>query len=165
MLLAVDVYYRQHEAQVAGILFGGWTDAQPLEVVSCCVSAPPEYQPGEFFRRELPCILSLLEIIDFKLDTIIIDGFVFLDGISTPGLGKHLYDALNAQVPIIGVAKSPFKGISDHFALRRGQSLRPLYVTCEGLTLDEAKPKILSMHGDYRIPTLLKLADAASRTI
>jgi deoxyribonuclease V len=165
MLIAIDVYYRQHEARVAGVLFDDWMDAQPLEVISCAVNAPPEYQPGEFFRRELPCILSLLEIIDFKLETIIIDGFVFLDGTDNPGLGKHLYDALNAKVPIIGVAKSPFKGITDHFALTRGQSLRPLYVTCEGLALDQAKTKILSMHGNYRIPTLLKLADTASRAI
>jgi deoxyribonuclease V len=169
MLLAVDVYYRQQEAQVAGVLFNDWTDAQPLKVIVCSVQEPAEYRPGEFFRRELPCILSLLELVDeainCKLQTIIIDGFVFLNEFRKPGLGKHLYDALNASIAIIGVAKSPFKGIADHYVLKRGHSLRPLYVTCEGISLPEAKANILSMHGDYRMPTLLKLADTASRRI
>jgi len=163
MILAVDVQYSVTQAVVAGVAFHNWLDEAPaMEVVSCLdVSAP--YQPGQFYRRELPCILRLLQEHALRPDIIVIDGFVFLDGCCRAGLGKWLYDALAGEVPVIGMAKNPFKGIGAEFEIFRGRSKKALYVTATGVELDLAKGWIRSMHGDDRMPTLLKRVDRMCR--
>ena len=163
MKLAVDVDYRFDKARVGGVFFEDWQDTQETLLVSTIVDKIEDYVPGQFFRRELPCIEALLKEHALKPELIIIDGFVFLDGMSRAGLGKHLYDALNQKIPIIGVAKNPFKDIPKRFELLRGQSKTPLYVTATGLPQDETIAHITAMAGDYRIPTLLKKADAHCR--
>jgi len=45
----------------------------------------------------------------------------------------------------------------------RGQSTNPLYITSEGIELEKSADLILNMHGDYRIPTLLKKVDQLCR--
>ncbi len=92
-----------------------------------------------------------------------IDGFVFLDGHSTPGLGKYLYDALEHKTSVIGVAKNPFMDIEKKYRVFRGNSRKPLYVTSIGIDLAAAQQHIKNMHGWYRIPTLLKEVDQLSR--
>lgn len=163
MLLAVDVHYESRVASVAGVSFRSWQDAEPANIFKIKVKTPSDYQPGAFYRRELPCVLTLIESCQLSPETIIIDGFVYLDKSLTPGLGKHLFDELAGRANVIGVAKSHYKGISHDFEIFRGRSTRPLYVTSEGLALEDAKRCVASMHGKYRIPTLLKIADQESR--
>lgn len=163
MLLAVDVQYEANKAFVAGVSFENWEDEKAGQVFKTVVEEPGEYQPGEFYRRELPCILALLDKFKLAPQTIVVDGFVYLDGTSQPGLGKHLYEALHGTASVIGVAKSAYQGISDQFALLHGGSLRPLYVTCVGMELAEAMGHIQAMHGKFRMPTLLKLVDTVCR--
>ena len=81
---------------------------------------------------------------------------------SRPGLGQHLFNALNGRTPVIGVAKSRFKG-SSGIEVFRGGSKQPLYVTSAGVDLQKASEKIKRMHGNYRIPTLLKRVDLLAR--
>ena len=45
----------------------------------------------------------------------------------------------------------------------RGESKNPLFITSEGIAVDEAAKLIQSMHGEFRIPTMLKLVDQLSR--
>ena len=99
-----------------------------------------------------------------KPDTIFIDGFVYLGSDMRPGLGKHLFDALEGETVVIGVAKSPFVGASTSSETYRGGSKRPLYVTAAGIDQDQAKRIVEAMAGAYRVPTLLKLADTESRS-
>jgi hypothetical protein len=73
--------------------------------VSVVPSVEP-YVPGEFYRRELPCILRVLETISESIDVIVVDGYVWLEG-TRPGLGAHLFDTLGTKVAIICVAKDP----------------------------------------------------------
>jgi len=164
MILAVDVHYKDQKALVAGVLFKNWDDDHPCEVFMSTVSNMEKYEPGEFYKRELPCILKLLGEHDIKPDCIVIDGFVYLDGVGKAGLGKHLYDALKGGVNVIGVAKKPFKDISDSFAVYRGKSDKPLYVTSEGIEIDTAKELVATMSGRFRMPTLLKKVDQVCRT-
>jgi deoxyribonuclease V len=96
-------------------------------------------------------------------DLIVIDGYVYLDGAEKAGLGKHLFDALDRKVGIIGVAKNPFKYISADFAVYRGRSKKPLYVTAAGVPVALAKRRVATMRGAFRVPTLLKEADRVSR--
>ena len=81
-----------------------------------------------------------------------------------PGLGKFLYDALGGEVIVIGVAKTAFRGIPPLYQLFRGGSKRPLYVTAAGVHLDLAKDFIRSMHGEHRLPTMLKRVDRAQQS-
>lgn len=161
MLLAVDVHYRTDRAIAAGILFDSWSSSHPVRIFRSEVKKVREYVPGEFYKRELPCILTLIREHALSPGTIIIDGYVYLDGVSTPGLGKHLYDTLNGAARVVGVAKNSLPGIGRDHEILRGSSSRPLYVTAAGMPLARAKERILSMHGSHRIPTLLKIVDQA----
>lgn len=163
MILAVDVDYKNTTAHIAGVAFTAWQDTEPLAIYSSSLAGIENYVPGEFFKRELPCILTLLAEHSLKPECIVIDGYVYLDGVEKPGLGKHLHDALKQKISVIGVAKQPFKDIPEFCEVYRGHSKKPIYVTVEGVLLDDAKHHICSMHGKFRIPVLLKMADQACR--
>lgn len=164
MILALDVDYRGNEAMVAGLAFEDWSDANESAQYVCRVDEVQEYVPGQFYRRELPCLLALLHKFELQPEIIVIDGFVFLDGESRAGLGKYLYDALGGKVTVIGVAKTSFAGIGEAYALRRGDSIKPLYITVAGDTVAVAREAIAAMHGQFRVPTLLKKVDHLCRT-
>ncbi len=163
MILAIDVQYSSDTAFVAGVTFSKWEAESPDKEYVSVLHHIEAYEPGSFYKRELPCILKLIEEHDLQPATIIVDGYVFLDGNQKPGLGKHLYDSLNAQVEVIGVAKKAFAGIDQEHELNRGESRKPLYVTTSG-ELDAAKEKISVMFGQNRIPVLLKRADQLCRS-
>lgn len=162
-ILAVDVHYKDRHATVAGLLFDDWYDKVERDTCASIVREVKDYVPGQFYRRELPCILKLLGEHQLTPTIIVIDGFVFLDGVYKPGLGKHLYDALKGNAAIIGVAKNAYKGIPKQCEVYRGRSKKPLYVTSVGVELDLARQYIKLMHGKYRIPTLLKKVDQLSK--
>lgn len=163
MILAVDVHYQDQTASVAGVVFDDWSDQAAKTIVKSTVQAVAAYEPGQFYKRELPCVLKLIEEHNLTPDYIVIDGYVYLDANNRAGFGVHLHQALAKRVPVIGVAKNPFKGISSAFELYRGSSKRPLYITSIGISPEAAKNCIHSMHGEHRMPVLLKLADSACR--
>ena len=162
MILAIDVQYSENTAFVAGITFGTWLSEAPENEYISVLNDVAEYEPGNFYKRELPCILKLIEEHGIKPDTIVVDGYVYLDGESRPGLGKYLYDALKDECEIIGVAKRSFSGIGVSHEVLRGQSVKPLFITTTG-QLDTAKENIAKMFGEHRIPVLLKRADQLCR--
>ncbi len=164
MILCVDVDYRDgNSAAAAGVAFVNWLDKRPAAEYTAHIDKVEEYVPGAFYKRELPCILSVLDKVDQKIDTIIIDGYVWLGNDRAPGLGEHLSRALNHGVPIIGVSKSKFRNAPEITEIRRGASNRPLYITARGMDLEDAKMRILNMHGEHRLPALIKLADRLCR--
>jgi len=161
MIAAFDVHYmKNHRASVAAVLFSDYSTAVPKNVYRQIVPVSAGYIPGEFYKRELPCILSLLEQIDQILDEMLIDGYVWLG--HRPGFGQHLFESLNRKVPVIGVAKSEFAGTSAEEVFR-GTSRRPLYITATGMDPKKAAKKIRIMHGPHRIPTLLRQVDLIAR--
>ena len=162
-ILAIDVDYREQSAKVAGVLFEQWHSATPCQTVTSYINEIQEYIPGQFYKRELPCIKQLLREHSMHPDIIVIDGFVYLDGKEKLGLGGHLYQEFNQAFPVIGVAKNPFKDIGKEYELLRGDSRKPLYITSAGISREKAKQCISSMHGEFRFPTLLKLVDTACR--
>lgn len=163
MILAVDVHYSADKATVAGVIFENWSDEAPQKEYVSLMAGVAGYEPGRFFKRELPCLLKLIADYALKPDCIIVDGYVFLDGHSTAGLGKHLYDALNGEAVVVGVAKKPFKDIEAGYEVYRGTSRSPLYVTAIGIELAQAKARVREMHGSHRLPTLLKRVDQLCR--
>jgi len=163
LILAVDVDYDNNHGFAAGVGFENWTDEFITSSFTSYIEQVSDYIPGQFYKRELPCILKLLTEHNLAPATIVIDGYVYLDGSSSPGLGKYLYDALQYRVKIIGVAKKPFLGVTAEHEIVRGASKRPLYVTCAGEPLNIAKQRVVSMHGVHRIPTVLKKVDQLCR--
>ena len=163
MILAVDVDYRTVGAVAAGVLFAQWADSKPLNELRVPVSQVEAYKPGEFYKRELPCIMSILNTFTTLPEFMIIDGHVYLDRDGKGGLGKHLFDAIGRKSVVIGVAKSRFKDTPKEAELFRAGSRRALYVTAAGTDISTAKQNISQMHGPYRLPTLLKHVDRLSR--
>ncbi len=162
MLLAVDVHYSEETGYVAGVGFHSWTDQSAITTYSSTVTNIAAYTPGQFYKRELPCITQLLEKHALTPAIIIVDGYVHLPG-GKAGLGKHLFDSLQGAYPIIGVAKNLFPGTHPRHELLRGSSQRPLYITSEGIATNEAKKHIAEMFGQNRIPALLKQVDRLAR--
>lgn len=163
MILAVDVYYGDNTAVSAGVLFNHWSDCKPTDELVAEISNLEPYIPGEFYRRELPCILAILKQLQKLPEYVIIDGYVYLGKNKKPGLGKHLYDVLQEDTAVIGVAKTYFQDTPLEATLYRGKSKRPVYVTAVGLTNELAKQFILEMCGENRIPILLKTVDQICR--
>jgi deoxyribonuclease V len=166
MIFAFDVAYNENNiAQAAGIGFHHWSDEHPAEVHSEFVIGLEAYTPGEFYKRELPCIEKLLDKIErSQIGLVIIDGFVFLDNDGRPGLGAHVYEVLGGSIPVIGVAKTLFANNTKNVReVLRGESLKPLYVSSIGVDVESAAVNIQNMHGKFRIPTLLKKLDQITK--
>ena len=161
MIACVDVHYRDPTAVAACVLFQAWSDDKPMSETIVEIREVRPYVSGEFFRRELPCLLAVLRAINERPQSVIIDGYVWL-GDERPGLGAHLYAALDFQAAVIGVAKTKLENAKSREVLR-GRSLSPLYVTAAGMNLAGAAHHIQEMHGEFRIPTLLKRVDQLSR--
>lgn len=164
MLLALDVHYRNNTTKAVGVLFN-WNDKEPKETVIAYIDNVEDYIPGEFYKRELPCLLKIIDKIDItQLEAIIIDGYVYIDNEKNYGLGGILWETLNKQIPIIGVAKTAFyKNKETVIAVTRGESIKPLFVSAIGFDLNQAALNIKQMYGAYRIPDVLKQLDTETK--
>ena len=162
MKCCLDVDYRADHAVAAGLLFAEWGDATPTQELVARIDQIEPYVPGQFYRRELPCLLAVLSKSPTPVDLIVVDGYVWLDAREKPGLGAHLYTALENKIPVVGVAKKPFHSAAAQEVCRTGSD-KPLYVTAVGITIAEAAAAVAQMHGDHRIPTLLKRVDQLCR--
>ncbi|MBL6447824.1 endonuclease V [Fulvivirga sp. 29W222] len=165
MILAFDTYYRGDSAKTVAVAFEHWGAQEPSKIYHEFIKGVKEYEPGQFYKRELPCILSLFQKIDIKqLEAIVVDGYVVLNDSGKPGLGGHLYERLDGEFPVIGVAKSNFAKLqTNKMEVCRGKSLNPLYITSKGIALIKAADHIRGMHGDFRMPALLKVLDQETR--
>lgn len=163
MILTTDVFYSDGTAVAVGILHRTWeTDAVERTIVEQVDQVAP-YEPGAFYKRELPCLMRLLDDVDHTLEAVIVDGYATLGPARLPGLGWHLHERMGGSSPVVGVAKSEFAETPEECRVFRGLGRQPLYVTAIGMPLDLAKARIAGMHGPHRIPTLLKLADRLGR--
>ncbi len=163
MIACTDVYYGASEAIASCLLFRDWPDDHACFQVTEQIEKPAPYQPGRFYRRELPGLLSVLGRLAETPEVIVIDGYVWLGDEFHPGLGSYLYEALGGTAAIIGVAKTLFQIGPAVRPIKRGKSSRPLYVTAAGIDLNEAAERVVELHGDFRIPTLLKKVDRLCR--
>ena len=130
MILALDVHYREIEAKTVGVLFH-WENAEPVEVLIEYIKEVADYISGEFYKRELPCLMQVIEKIDINsIEAIIIDGYIYVDNEKSYGLGGKLYEKLGNKIPVIGVAKTPFFTNKETVKeINRGKSKNPLYIS------------------------------------
>lgn len=159
MILAIDVYYIGDTAKAVGVLFD-WKDQTPQQVLTAHLNGIEGYVPGEFYKRELPCLLEIIEQVDIStLAAILVDGHVYISEMEY-GLGGKLYEILNQKIPIIGVAKNSFHANRTTVKeVYRGESSKPLYVSAIGIDLDEVTESIKAMKGAFRMPDILKKLD------
>ena len=166
-IVCFDVYYYREYAKACCIVF----KTEPEERVICqyCTKISPvnEYISGEFYKRELPCILAVLDEVKEgigleKISLALVDGFVLLDK-GKKGLGAYLYEALKERLPVIGVAKTPYKGSESCLKIYRGQSKNPLFISSMGIDIDSAARFVMGLGGKNRIPDMLKRVDRLTR--
>lgn len=167
MILAFDVYYYENKAKSVAIQFEKWTDSLENAVFIEYIEPIAAYEPGLFYKRELPCMMKILEKIDLDtIEIIVIDGYVFLDDAGKWGLGAYLYEAIGQKIPVIGVAKTNFaNNILNVRKVLRGESKNPLYISAIAIDLEKAANWVQNMFGEFRIPKLLKDLDKITKEI
>jgi deoxyribonuclease V len=161
-MACLDVFYRELEATSACVLFNEWPDSKPAGEIVRRVSPITPYEPGNFYRRELPCLLDILAELPQAPELVIVDAYVWLDSVGRPGLGARLHAELGGRIPVIGVAKSHLQG-APAIPVIRGKSRSPLFVSSAGIEPREAALRIAQMDGQFRIPTLLRRVDRLCR--
>ncbi len=168
MIYCFDTYYHTDYANTAVVGIEDWSACEPSFELSDTIYNVKEYESGAFYKRELPCLLSIINKINLNpsKDILVIDGYVVLSDGGKLGLGGHLYHELNRKIPVIGVAKNNFFQLNNlKKEIYRGQSKKPLFITSLGYDLQKASERIMTMHGNFRIPTLLKLVDQRCRRL
>ena len=161
MFAAADVQYLPTgEARAALVLAGDATFATITTEKVVMVAEVVPYVPGEFWRRELPCLRAVLDGVA-GLSLLVVDGYVDLDPSGRAGLGARA--AAEFGVPVIGVAKTRFATATHAVEVRRGGAARPLYVTATGLAAAEAADLVRAMAGRHRMPDGLRRVDALAR--
>jgi len=161
VLACVDVHYESTRAAAACLLFRRFDDSRGTTRFLAKIDEVQPYEPGAFYRRELPPILRVLSLVDVPIELVIVDSYVWL-GKDRPGLGAHLHQALQGRVTVLGVAKTRFSG-APCVEVLRGTSTKPLFVSAQGMTNEEAVARVRAMHGRHRIPTLLGEVDRLAR--
>ena len=160
--MAVDVHYlRSGGALAAAVVAADALFSQVLAGHIAVVPEVPRYQPGEFYRRELPPLRAVLGGIG-GLGLLVVDGYADLDPGGWPGLGAHAHTEFS--IPVIGVAKPAFATAAHAVAVLRGISARPLLVTAAGMPRAGAAELVRRMAGRFRVPDALRRAGALART-
>lgn len=160
----MDVYYQESRANAASIVFIEGKDEDILAEYSAQLGSINEYIPGQFYKRELPCLLHVFRHIQERINLIIIDGFVSLEE-GRKGLGAYLFEALKGNIPVIGVAKKYYHGAKEYLEVLRGKSKRPLFVSSIGVDLAKSAKLIQGLKGLGRVPDILRKTDKLTRAI
>jgi deoxyribonuclease V len=167
MIACIDVDYDEDPAgttaTAACVVIPTWTADKPAAEYVRKLDGVAQYMPGQFYKRELPCVLAVLELVAETVELIVVDGYVVLDAGGTLGMGGHLYEALDRRIPIIGVAKNRFHSNAAAIEVYRGGSKRALFVTALGVEPRAAANDVQRMHGEHRLPTVLKRVDRLCR--
>jgi deoxyribonuclease V len=158
----LDVCYKGNGARAACVLADSWEAEAPRATYVVDIDAVEPYEPGSFFRRELPCLVSVLRLLPLLPAAVVVDGYVWLASLKRPGLGAHLYEALGRAIPVVGIAKTAFAGVDRCAAVvqvLRGTSSNPLFVTAVDIDPAVAAHCVRRMAGKHRIPAILRLTD------
>lgn len=158
-----DVKYYDEYAVIGYALFENHKSDIAFKTGQYKHEKPTPYISGEFYKRELPCLLTAINQITETISLMYIDANVWL-GENLKGLGYYLYESLDGKIPVIGISKTSFHGAGKQVKLiLRGESKSPLYISSIGIDLNKASNIVSEMSGDYRLPAMIKIADMMSR--
>jgi len=158
---AADVSYPASGGATAALVIAA--DPAFAVVIAEHTAVVPQTEPyrsGAFFTRELPGLRAVLAGAG-RIDLLVVDGYVHLDPHGRWGLGAHAHAEF--AVPVIGVAKTAFRGAAHAIEVRRGRARRPLYVTAVGVAAEQAAALVRRMDGPYRLPNALRRVDSLSK--
>ena len=158
----LDVHYADPRAAAACLVLPSWQASEPADCVVRTVDGVMPYQPGAFYRRELPCLEEALKALHHIPDILVIDGYVWL-GQGKKGLGAYLFEARESLGAVVGIAKTSFAGAEPVGEVFRGQSRRPLFVSAVGMELAGACARVREMHGEFRVPWAMSEVDRIVR--
>ena len=164
MIVVIDADYNEteHSAHAAGVLAESILAEEAAGVVGAFVEGVGEYVPGQFFRREFKCVEAVMRKLEGQdIELIVVDGYAD-SGTGEKALGTFVFEEYG--VPVIGIAKNKYKKcLVPNTEVNRKGCKKPLFVTSKGIDHGTAKEWIAKMHGEYRLPLLVKLADKAAR--
>jgi deoxyribonuclease V len=162
MKLAMAVHdHGEHGACAAAVAFDDWDAREPTRTHvtrTGPLEKPAPGQRGQADLRHLPVLLQLLRDHALQPDTIVLDDAVHTDAADTPGLGRHLYDALGGKTAVIGISTKSMPGLTAQYEVHREEEARPVFVTCAGVDIGAAKVRVRAMSGRKRVPALVKMA-------
>lgn len=164
MIACFDVYYHAQGATAAGLTIADWKATKTESEFVLEIDNVGDYQAGEFYKRELAPLLDVIKQIKTPIRYYVIDAYCHLSPDKAPGLGAYLHKELPEDAIVIGVAKNGFRRTKHAVELARSGSSRRLYVTSIGCSYQKAANLIESMHGEFRMPTILKKVDQLSRS-
>lgn len=75
------------------MLFRHWEDAKPVKTYCIITDEIEPYEPGAFYKRELPCMANTLQEVEETITAPVVDGYVWL-GENRGGPGYYLYETL-----------------------------------------------------------------------
>jgi len=158
---AVDVHYPDAGGALAALV--ATADRRFADITverTVFLDQVAAYQPGAFFTRELPALKAVMAG-QGPFALLIVDGYVHLDPAGKNGLGAHAHEEFG--IPVIGVAKTFFHSATHAVEVRRGEAVKPLYVTSVGIPAGEAADLVRAMAGPFRMPDALRRVDALTR--
>ena len=82
----VDVDYKGAGARASCVLTESWEAESPTSTYIRDIEAVEPYEPGNFYRRELPCIVSVLRMLPLLPEIVVVDGYVWLSSADRSGL-------------------------------------------------------------------------------
>ncbi len=162
MIICLDAAYGDGFAAGCAIAFRAIDSDAYQAVYTDYTRGTFPYIPGRFYLRELPVLIRVLKQVTERPGLLVVDGYVRLPG-KRPGLGMHLFQTLGGNIPVIGIAKNPYRGHSFCNKVLRGNSRRPLYVTSAGVKEAEAADMVRQMSGSFRLPDMVRAADRFAR--
>lgn len=167
MIVAIDVHYRENEAKIVCLELDNWTDNVSSKTHIVYKRDVADYESGAFYKRELPCIIDIMEYVDLEMvECIIVDSYVYLDNEGKKGLGCYVFEHFEGKIPVVGVAKTSFHDNTKNVRpVLRGSSASPLFVTSIGIDVGVAVKHVVSMAGEFRMPTILKLLDTLTKEV
>lgn len=164
MVVIIDVDYDEEtrKGHVAGIVVKEILAEQEEYVLTAIVTEIEDYIPGQFYRRELKSIESIICQMNIEdIEMIVVDGYAD-SGTEEHALGTYVYEKY--KIPVIGIGKNRYnRCVLKNIEVYRGDSKKPLYVTSKGIDNEQAKKLVGKMAGKYRLPYLVKIADNRAR--
>lgn len=175
-ILAVDTFYHPDKAKTVGVLFDSWDQDEPSMVIESWTTDFGPYIPGQFYLRELPPTMKLLEQVDIKeIGVLIVDGFLQVYdsevGRLEKGLGLRLGEILRIEkkdLVLVGVAKTDYREQGERWKLaepwKRGPlGSKPLWVQVDGMRIPDLMHGLGQMKGNCRLPDMLRILDKETK--
>jgi deoxyribonuclease V len=100
MIVCTDVFYGETTALAAAVLLNDWADVTPAQTWTTPIASIEPYVSGQFYCREMPCLLQLLSPVLSTLKenggVIVVDSYVWLgtDANRDRSTGEHTPDDL-----------------------------------------------------------------------